>query len=183
MVDAGSVLWRTLLMSPPTIAAPSTAHARLFEALESRLGDWTLPADESVDDLADRMAAAIPRLADAQWAELLGAVYTTPSLVGFLDVTRQAINKRAHDRSILRLVTANGQAVYPAFQFAADGQTAPRLKDVLQTLATGVDDPWTWAQWLAASDAQGVSHIDRLWAGQAAEVLVDARQTAAQWAS
>ncbi|MCL2787360.1 MAG: hypothetical protein FWD59_02535 [Micrococcales bacterium] len=169
-------------MSGLTVAAPSADHARLFEALASRLDNWTLADGESVDDLADRMVMATSKVADSQWAELIGAVYTTAALVDFLGVTRQAINQRVHSRGILRLVTASGRAVYPAFQFAANGQTAPSLKDVLRTLATGVDDPWTWAQWLAAPDAQGVRHIDRLWAGLDAGVLLDARQTAAQWA-
>jgi len=114
-------------MSEPTISAPVAGHARLFEALESRLGNWTFADGESVDDLADRMVAAIPGV-------------------------------------------------------ATDGQTVPSLKDVLRTLATGVNDPWTWAQWLAAPDTRAVRHIDRLWAGLDAEVLYHARQAAAQWA-
>ena len=45
--------------------------------------------------------------------------------------------------------------VAAAQQFRADGAIVPHLAAVLHALAGGVDDPWTWALWLAARDPGG----------------------------
>lgn len=67
-----------------------------------------------------------------------------------LGVTRRAIRYRADTRRLLGVRTSDGQRVYPVWQFRDDGPTIPHLREVLDILAEGIDDPWTWATWLAA---------------------------------
>ena len=56
----------------------------------------------------------------------------------------------------------------------------------LDVLRTGVDNPWTWAQWLNTplTDDDGVeqpANIERLREGQLADVLLEAEHDAAAW--
>ncbi|MDR0946064.1 MAG: hypothetical protein LBM66_07885 [Bifidobacteriaceae bacterium] len=164
---------------------PARAESQVLDQLFDRLRKRLRPQDlktAPLDEIADRMAAAVPQAAGAAWSELLGPVYTTASLTAFLGITRQAVNRAAHELRILRLICQNGDAVYPAFQFSQDGSVAPGLRQVLHALAQGIEDPWTWAQWLAAPTSAGRA-IDRLRTGQLDAVLLQAHQDAASWAS
>jgi hypothetical protein len=118
----------------------------------------------------------------------VGPFYTTASLTAFRRVTREAIRQASARGDILRLWTSDAKAVFPAFQFGPHGELLPGLRAVLAVLAEGHDDPWLWAQWLNGTTVITTSgrprtNAELLRAGSTAEVLAQARRTAAAWAA
>jgi hypothetical protein len=143
----------------------------------TRLGDPKLLAEQ----LVNRMPLTPSPLED-----LVGPFYDTPSLSRWLNRSRQALDARVRARTLLGLPVSEGPRVYPAWQFADDGNTIPHLAEVLRALADGTTDPWTWALWLSAADEE----YDGLTAWQwlkrdrdPAPILADARSDAKRWAS
>lgn len=121
------------------------------------------------------------------WAEIIGPCYGEATLVRDFGWTPHELRKAVAAVEVLELVTEDGVRLYPAFQFD-DGRPVPHLTEVLTVLHSGVESPWTWAQWLNTpliNDAgQGLpSNIDRLRAGQLGEVLLEARHDAYVWGS
>jgi len=153
---------------------------RVLETTRSLLADRDLRPLGSAQSLADRLVAALPD-AGAAWREVVGPVYTSQGLQKWLGITRQAISQHAQSRRFLRLITADGVSVFPSFQFDDEGQYLPHAKDVLDALAQGIDDPWTWATWLNTPDNEGQTYADRMRAGQWQLVCEHARDDAAAW--
>jgi hypothetical protein len=134
--------------------------------------------------VAERAAALIPT--PHPFAQL-GPFYPTSSVTKWLGITRQALDQRVRARKLLGCPTADGgQRVYPVWQFTEDGHCIPHLAAVLDALYLGIDDPWTWATWLAApvpGRFNGVPAYRWLAQGHDAEpVLAEARRTAARLA-
>jgi len=134
-----------------------------------------------VSEFVARMPSTNP------WAEIIGPSYTSGSLQEALGIERGAVSKAVKELRLLRLETPERVNLYPAFQIR-EGRMAPHLRPVLEALRLGVNDPWTWAQWLNTQrrDADGQPlprNIDRLFAGDASTVLAKARQDAATWAA
>jgi hypothetical protein len=115
------------------------------------------------------------------WAEIVGPCFTVASFARATGMTEKDVRAGAADLSVLALTTLDGVQILPSFQ-VRDGRVVPRLRPILETLRGGIDDPWTWAQWLNV-DAPGEDcHIDELWAGEFALTLMEARHTAWAWA-
>jgi hypothetical protein len=115
------------------------------------------------------------------WALIVGPCYTEESCAHELNITVPELKTLADSLRVLRLQTADGSALYPAFQ-VRDGRVPAGLRTVLLSLQAGIDDPWTWAQWLNV-EFSGARSIDALWAGELDSVLRDARQDAWAWRS
>lgn len=135
-----------------------------------------------IQDIVDRLGVA-----KSPWANVVGPCYTSGSLQRELGVERGAISKAVKERRALRLPTADGDNLYPAFQ-VRNHRLVPGLNKVLPVLQSGIDDPWTWAQWLNAplADDNGQDlprAIDLLAAGELDAVLNEARHDAAAWAA
>jgi hypothetical protein len=133
-------------------------------------------------DVVDRLGVA-----ENPWAEIIGPSYTSGTLQRELGVGRGAVSKAVSELRVLRLVTSDGVTLYPAFQVRG-GKLVPGLREVLTVLRSGLDDPWTWAQWLNTPlrDDRGEilpRNIDRLAVGDLDGVLNDARHDAAAWAA
>jgi len=152
----------------------------LFHSLRQYLDGYDLSTMGSMADLAEKMAGTLPD-AGAAWGPVVGPVYTTASLRRWLGMSRQAINQHVKEHRILRLVTSDNRSVYPSFQFDAAGGRLPHLRDILDVLATGVDDPWAWASWLNSPDSHGDTNVQHLFNGDWQLVLDDAKETAIAW--
>ncbi|MGI8868222.1 MAG: hypothetical protein ACR2F6_05060 [Mycobacteriales bacterium] len=122
-------------------------------------------------------------------AERTGPFYDTPGLVRWLGITRQALDARVRNRTLLGLPTAGGgPRVYPVWQFSSgDKAVIPHLQQVLRILASGSSDPWTWALWLSSRNDEtydGLSAAAWLDGGRGPEpILAEARADAARWAA
>jgi hypothetical protein len=121
------------------------------------------------------------------WSDIIGPVYSEASVLRELGMDAVQLERAVRWSQILRLITADGHQVYPAWQIR-DGALVDGLQPVIETLRTGIEDPWTWAQWLSTpidevEGGDGVERaIDWLAAGRLAEVLRDAEHDAASWA-
>jgi hypothetical protein len=72
--------------------------------------------------------------------ERAGGALSTGEVAGLLGVTPQAIHGRRSRGTLLGVRAPNGDYLYPAFQFTAQG-LLPGLADVLAAFQVG--DPWT----------------------------------------
>ena len=115
------------------------------------------------------------------WAEIVGPCFTIASFARTTGFTEEEVRVMAADLSILALTTADTVLILPTFQVRT-GAVVPQLRPVLETLRTGIDDPWTWAQWLNADVPGKDRHIDELWAGDPPRARITGRHTAWGWA-
>ncbi|MDR1808516.1 MAG: hypothetical protein LBR33_11505 [Propionibacteriaceae bacterium] len=139
--------------------------------------------DERLDDALQQLTAALAAVDSHDIGDAVGPVYTTAGLQAWLGVSRQTLSERAAARTLLRLRTADGKLVYPAFQFGPLRRPLPGLKKVLTALERGSSDPWAWAIWLNAVREDGVTFAQRLRAGEVGRVVAAAEADAAWWAA
>lgn len=102
-----------------------------------RRGSWDL------SDIPTGIVADGGKL--SPWAAIVGPCYTVSSLCRILGASQEAVADAAAELRLLRLLTADGLDLFPAFQVRGE-QVHPDLRSVLQVLQSGIDDPWTWAQ-------------------------------------
>ncbi|MCK8468266.1 hypothetical protein M0722_13785 [Microbacterium sp. KSW4-16] len=118
------------------------------------------------------------------WAEIVGPCYTVTSMARTLGWSEADVLEAGDDLSLLMLRTEDGVDLFPSFQLQ-DGKVVEGLQDVLRVLQTGVNDPWTWAQWLNAAlpESDPPRNITLLYEGRLEEALRDARHDAWAWRS
>lgn len=116
----------------------------------------------------------------AAWSETLGPMYTLEAIAEALNKTPEQVLEDAARLAILRLTAGEDQQLFPFFALAPGPALIPHLADVLSVLREAVDDPWTWAQYLAAKP-RGRSAIERLLNGQVDAAVAHARGVAAAW--
>lgn len=120
-------------------------------------------------------------------AEKGSPFYDTGGLTTWLGVSHQEIQVRREERTILGCPTAEGELIYPVWQFQDNGELLPGLPSVLMVLSSGIDDSWTWALWCQASvpgelDGKTVTEWLRD-VGDVEPVLQLAANDAAAWAA
>lgn len=121
------------------------------------------------------------------WAAVIGPCYTATSIALALGWTEESVHEAAESLKLLKLETSDGVSLYPRFQ-VWEGRPVEGLVEVLRVLRTGVNSPWTWAQWLntALTDENGErqpSAIEELRAGHLDDVLLEAQHDAWAWSS
>ncbi|MGI0522137.1 hypothetical protein ABY45_16320 [Microbacterium maritypicum] len=118
------------------------------------------------------------------WAMIVGPSYTVASMARTLGWTEAEILEAGADLRLLMLRTDDGVDLFPAFQLQ-DGKVVDGLPQVLRVLQTGVNDPWTWAQWLnvALPKDDPPRNITLLYEGRLEEALRNARHDAWAWNS
>ncbi|GAA4377005.1 hypothetical protein [Paeniglutamicibacter cryotolerans] len=131
---------------------------RVLDGVGRRL-DQMVASQEVTDFSGEAGRATVNAMADAvlranRINDRLGAFYTTDRVRKVLgDVSRQAVSERVKNHRLLRVKTADGVVLFPAFQFI-NGAVAPGLQHLLSVLlGTGVDG-WTVTYWLTARLAQ-----------------------------
>jgi hypothetical protein len=97
-------------------------------------------------------------------------------------VSRQAVDKRVQEGSLLAVPGPSNRRSYPTLQFNPDGRIVEGLKAVCAALPT--DNPWTILNFLAHPDdrLQGRKPIDVLKAGNVELVVEAARRLGQQGA-
>ena len=146
-----------------------------YAALGRSLGDLG-----SVEELADRMIAAVP--SPSPWSEL-GAFYSTTKVSKLLgSISRQAVADRRARHTLLALKTADNAWVYPEFQFDEHNQVLKGLPEVLRILMASEVDEWTLASWLTSRmrSLEDQSPIDWLRSGRDRSTLLTFAKDAAQ---
>jgi hypothetical protein len=155
------------------------AHiAKRLPALLEHVDVDALPTPEAA---AERMLASLPSSrADNAWNELIGPFYDTSALTRWMRVSRQNVHAHMRRGNILGTQTADGELLYPAWQFDDEGHLLPHLADVLRILRRTSPDAWANALWLTApvDRFNGYSAVQMLWNGEVAPVLDAARHDA-----
>lgn len=113
-------------------------------------------------------------------AELIRPVWSEPKTCEALAVTGEALAAMSAEGGVLRLVTADGDPVFPVWQFYRDGEQVvvkPGLVPVFRTLRDF--DPWAVVVLLhtPAPELDGLTPLD--WLQQGSEPEVVARLAAA----
>ncbi|MFB4349800.1 hypothetical protein [Microbacterium sp. CR_7] len=118
------------------------------------------------------------------WGEIVGPCYTVTSMARTLGWTETEVMEAGNDLRLLMLHTTDDVYLFPEFQLL-DGKVVEGLTEVLNVLRTGVDDSWTWTQWLnvALPDKYPRRNITLLRQGRLEEALRDARHVAWAWSS
>lgn len=132
--------------------------------------------------LADRLVAAVPTRHDLD--TLTGPFYDTSGLTKWLSISRQALDARARNHTLLMCPLADGTRVYPVWQFRRDGSTVPHLAEALRILLPAARSPWTVATWLRTrlSEFENDDAVTWLDGGRDPEpVLAAAREDAERW--
>ncbi|MBT2496207.1 hypothetical protein J7E45_11360 [Microbacterium sp. ISL-59] len=121
---------------------------------------------------------------EGPWVKIIGPCYTVSSMARALGWMEAEVTTGGNSLRLLMLTSDEGVLLFPAFQVNA-GAIVAGLREVLRVLQTGVEDPWTWAQWLNSepSEADPKTSIQLLYDGRIDEVLRDAEQDARSWSS
>jgi hypothetical protein len=136
---------------------PRTVGEHVRKALEGLDEAWraqgrSLAELGTPEELAGKMLALVPE--PSPWDAALGPCYSSRGVARLLGgVSRQAVAERRARRRLLGLRTADGELVYPAFQFDSRGQVVSGLAEVLACFASAPVDDWTVAGWIAMSHA------------------------------
>lgn len=101
---------------------------------------------------AERAVHAVAPAASA-WDELVGPFVRTDGVRARLKITRQAVAAKAARRRLLRVVTVEGEHLYPLWQFDG-GRLRAGLGDVLALFPESAVDGWTLAAWLRTPDPE-----------------------------
>lgn len=154
----------------------------VLASLETGLGQVDVPAGLDPHAVAERMLAAIP--GSHPFDQKLGPFYDTAGLCRWLNVSRQYVHTLINRERLLGLKTADGDLVYPSFQFNDHGGLLPHLEDVLHVLAVGTSSRWQQALWMVTPtpDWGGANAGDLLKQGRAPEVIEAAQRDADRWA-
>jgi hypothetical protein len=102
-----------------------------------------------------------------------------------LHLTPGELVRARREHRLLAVVFSDAQPYYPARQFVqgADGgwQVVPGLHETLTALAAGIEDPDTWAAWLAGEFEPGTTVWEALTAWRTREIVALARRDVAAW--
>ena len=182
----------TRTASLDALLSPHPGETAAVEAILDRVRGLLLErvaAGRPISELgsADEVAATIMmRLqASSPWPAVIGPCFTGEAMQRELGINPQALCKAVDELRVLRLETADGTDLYPAFQLV-DRRLVAGLDQVLRALRDGVDSAMMWAQWLnkpaARPDGEARRRIDELAAGHIDGVVREAQHTAAAWA-
>src|SRR5689334_432042 len=140
---------------PPEAAAPAdVAPDAIAEAVRRRVvaRQEQLRAQgrdleiDDVEDLADRMMAALPSVHVLD--QPLGPFYDTTGLVAWLGISRQALFDRVRRGTVLACRTSDGHLVYPSLQFGRTGQVRPGVVEAVGAFTRAGVDGWATGAWL-----------------------------------
>lgn len=145
-------------------------HEQAGNAARSVLGEPRSFAGRAVHAVAP---AASP------WDDLVGPFVRADGVRARLKITRQAVAAKASRRRLLRVITVEGEHLYPLWQFDGLPRLKPGLVDVLVLFPEPVVDGWTLAVWLRTPDPElGEVPFDLIERGELDRVRAVARSAA-----
>ncbi|GAB3437935.1 hypothetical protein GCM10027517_09880 [Phycicoccus ginsengisoli] len=141
-----------------------------------------------VEDLADRMVAALPTVHPLD--QPLAPFYDTTGLAAWLGISRQALFDRVRRGTVLACRTDDGHLVYPSLQFGRTGQVRPGVLEAVGAFTKAGVDGWVTGTWLTTPSEvfDGESAVDylvvhRSSAAAVTRVATAAAADAARWAA
>ncbi|MGH3967204.1 MAG: hypothetical protein ACRDTV_03570 [Mycobacterium sp.] len=145
------------------------SHERAGRSANVVLGDPRSFAERAVHATAPEASP---------WDELVGPFLRSDGVQARLGISRQAVAAKAARRRLLRTITADGEHLYPLWQFAGD-QIVDGLAEVFALFPESSVDGWTMAAWLRTPDPDlGEPPLDALARGERERVWTVARSAA-----
>ncbi|MGH9184408.1 MAG: hypothetical protein ACRD0U_01105 [Acidimicrobiales bacterium] len=145
------------------------AHHRSGRKPRTVLGD--------PESFAQRAVRATAPLA-SPWDDLVGPFTRSEGVQQRLGISRQAVAAKASRRRLLRVVTSDGDHLYPVWQFV-DGGLIQGLPELLAMFPEAGVDGWTLAGWLRTPDPELVEPpIEALRRGEVERVHTVGRSAA-----
>lgn len=112
------------------------------------------------------------------WDQIAGPFVRSEGVQRRLGISRQAVAAKAARRRLLRVVTADGDHLYPVWQFAED-RVVDGLPQLLAMFPEADVDGWTLAGWLRTDDPDlGEPPFDALRRGEVDRVHAAGRSAA-----
>lgn len=156
-------------------------------------GQWTLHRNADDPDygllwyITSKVVSIVavdhpPAVRESTW-HFLGPVHTDASLCARLGISQHELDHLVQTDQILRVATADGIDLYPAFQIGDDDSLLPGLAEVIAELAPGTSDAWTWWQYLVTPTEKrhGRTVWELLRENRINDAIRDAGQTAWAW--
>ncbi len=141
-------------------------HERAGRRARSVLGEPRSFAERAVE-----ASAPLP----SPWDELVGPFLRSDGVQSRLGISRQAVAAKAARRRLLRTITADGEHLYPLWQFES-GALVPGLAEILAMFPERAVDGWTLAGWLRTPDPDlGEAPLEVLVRGEIDRVRAVAR--------
>lgn len=117
------------------------------------------------------------------WNTLVGPFTRSDGVQRRLRISRQAVAAKAARRRLLRVITLEGEHLYPIWQFEGS-RLVPGLAEVLAKFPEAVVDGWTLGAWLRSNDpGLGEPPLDALARGELQRVRAVAGTAARALAS
>lgn len=136
-------------------------RTRLIERL-ARLADTDVEVP-SPELLADLISAGVPAAGpvelDEHFADIGPFYDSSGAMLQLGSITKQALDSRRSNQTILAMQTGDGQWLYPAWQFTGRGSIHGALVPVLKALRDL--DRWTAGVWLVAEHPDLDDHSPR----------------------
>lgn len=149
-------------------------HERAGRPARAVLGEPRSFAERAVE-----ASAPLP----SPWDELVGPFLRSEGVQARLGISRQAVAAKAARRRLLRTITADGEHLYPLWQFDRSG-LVPGLAEILAVFPERSVDGWTVAGWLRTPDPDlDESPLGALLRGDLDRVRVAARTAASALAA
>lgn len=145
------------------------SHERAGRSANVVLGDPRSFAERAVHATAPEASP---------WDDLVGPFLRSDGVQARLGISRQAVAAKAARRRLLRTITADGEHLYPLWQFDGD-RLVDGLVEALSLFPESSVDGWTLAAWLRTPDSDlGEPPLDALTRGERERVRVVARSAA-----
>lgn len=145
------------------------SHERVGRSATVALGDPRSFAERAVQATAPEASP---------WDELVGPFLRSDGVQARLGISRQAVAAKAARRRLLRTITADGEHLYPLWQFDGD-RLVDGLVEVFSLFPESAVDGWTLAAWLRTPDPDlDEPPLDALARGEREKVAVVARAAA-----
>lgn len=116
----------------------------------------------------------------SEWVDYVGPFASTQDVREYLHIDQIELDRRLANHELFGLTFSDGSTYLPTRQFQ-HGRVVEGLRDVLEILATGPFDATTWATWMAGNPGDGITHWERLRAGELNLVLTEARRDVGRW--
>lgn len=128
-------------------------NRRVLKSTMDDLADTLIDSNTVTDFSEASLKATVRAMRDAASAvnrinDRIGPFYSSKRVEKLLGASRQAVSERARKNRLLRVTTADGVKVFPAFQFTSSSvryNLVPLFEELLSAT-----DPWTVAYWLTA---------------------------------
>lgn len=145
------------------------SHERAGRSANVVLGDPRSFAERAVHATAPEASP---------WDELVGPFLRSDGVQARLGISRQAVAAKAARRRLLRTITADGEHLYPVWQFDGD-QLIDGLAELFSVFPESSVDGWTVAAWFRTPDPElGEPPLDALTRGERERVRTVARSAA-----